>query len=128
MNQAYVCILLAALFPLILAGLAKAGGKKLGVAYDNAAPRQSLARLAGWPQRANWAQQNSWEAFPVFAAAVLMALQAGLPPGSVALWAWIFVAARLAYVACYLLDLATARSLCWVLGLGACLRLMVAAF
>ena len=127
MNQAYLCLLLAAVFPLVLAGLAKFGGKQLGVDYDNAAPRQSLARLAGWPQRANWAQQNSWEAFPVFVAAVLMALQAGLDAGSVALWAWIFIAARVAYAACYLLDLATLRSLCWAVGFGVSLRLMIAA-
>ncbi|MBS1210165.1 MAG: rane protein [Proteobacteria bacterium] len=127
MNQANFCILLAAIFPILLAGLAKFGGKRLGVDYDNAAPRQSLARLAGWPQRANWAQQNSWEALPVFVAAVLMARQAGLDSDSLALWAWIFILARCAYAACYALDFSTARSLCWVLGFGACIRLMVAA-
>lgn len=127
MNLAYLCVLFAALMPILLAGLAKFGGKRLGVDYDNAAPRASLARLAGWPQRANWAQQNSWEAFPVFAAAVLMALQAGQDVAAVGVWACVFILARLAYALCYLLDLSNARSLCWLAGMGVCLRLMIAA-
>ncbi|NSL55260.1 MAPEG family protein [Uliginosibacterium aquaticum] len=127
MNVAYLCILIAALLPILLAGAAKAGGRKLGVSYDNAAPRASLSQLSGWPQRANWAQQNSWEAFPVFAAAVLMALQAGLDAHMVGLWASAFVFARCAYSVCYLLDLAVARSLCWMAGLFICMRLMMAA-
>jgi uncharacterized MAPEG superfamily protein len=126
-NTAYLCILIAALMPLLLAGAAKFGGLKNGVKYDNAAPRASLARLSGWPQRANWAQQNSWEAFAVFAAAVLMALQTGLAPSFVGTLGGIFIVARLAYALCYILDLAMLRSLSWALGFGVCLRLMVAA-
>lgn len=127
MNIAYVCVLCAALMPLLLAGLAKYGGVRQGVDYDNSAPRLSLARLAGWAQRANWAQQNCWEAFPVFAAAVLMAQQAGVEQGALGVWCGLFLAARLAYVACYLLDLSSLRSLCWVVGFGVSMRLMVAA-
>lgn len=127
MNSAYLCVLLASFMPMGLAGLAKVGGLKAGVAYDNAAPRASLARLSGWPQRANWAQQNTWEAFPVFAAAVLMALQAGVSAASVAPWAWAFLALRVAYAACYILDFATARSLFWLAAFGVCVRLMAAA-
>lgn len=127
MNTAYLCVLVAAVMPILLAGAAKFGGLKRGVNYDNSAPRDSLSRLDGWPQRANWAQQNSWEAFPVFAAAVLMALQAGLPSEVVGVWAIVFIVARLSYAACYVLDLANLRSLCWMAGFGICLRLMVAA-
>lgn len=127
MNLAYLSILLAAAMPILLAGAAKFGGKTQGVAYDNHAPRMSLQRLAGWPQRANWAQQNCWEAFPVFAAAVLMALQAGQDLGRVELWACAFIALRLAYALCYVLDWALLRSLCWLGGMGISLGLMIAA-
>eukprot|EP01035_Chromulina_nebulosa_P035064 gene35064-47116_t len=44
------------------------GGKD----FDNAAPRVMLAKLDGWRQRANWAQLNGFEAFPPFAAAVII--------------------------------------------------------
>lgn len=127
MNLAYLSVLIAALMPLVLAGLAKFGGVRHGVAYDNAAPRESLARLAGWPQRANWAQQNSWEAFALFSVSMLMALQSGFDPAKAGVWGVCFIAVRLAYSALYLLDMASARSLCWLLGLAICLRLMGAA-
>ena len=32
-----------------------------------------MACAVGWRQRAQWAQQNSWEAFAPFAAAVIVA-------------------------------------------------------
>ncbi len=127
MNLAYLSILLTALMPILLAGAAKWGGAKQGVRYDNASPRNSLSRLSGWPQRANWAQQNSWEAFPLFAAAVLMALQAGISASDVGLWAGAFVLARCAYVVCYLFDWAGVRSLSWAAGFFICMRLMLAA-
>lgn len=127
MNLAYLSIMIVALMPLVLAGLAKFGGARHGVAYDNAAPRESLARLAGWPQRANWAQQNSWEAFALFSVSMLMALQAGFDPARAGLWGVGFILARLAYAGFYLLDMASARSLCWLLGLAVCLRLMSSA-
>lgn len=128
MSDAYLPVMIAALIPLFLAGLAKAGGLRSGVRYDNASPRESLARLSGWAQRANWAQQNSWEAFPVFAVAVLVALQSGVEPGIVARWGWIFILLRGAYIVCYLLGFASLRSLCWVAGFAVCLGLMARIF
>lgn len=128
MSSAYFPVMIAALLPLLLAAIAKAGGMRKGVHYDNATPRESLARLQGWPQRANWAQQNSWEGFPVFAAAVLMAMQAGADPQQVSVWAWAYVGLRLAYALCYLADFAAMRSLCWAVGFAVCLRLMWMAF
>lgn len=127
MNTAYLCVLLAAVMPILLAGAAKFGGMRKGVLYDNSAPRESLSRLDGWPQRANWAQQNSWEAFMVFVAAVLVALQSGQPSAVVGVWAAVFIVARLGYAVCYLLNLASLRSIFWLAGFGICLRLMVSA-
>ena len=37
----------------------------------------------------------------------------------------IFAVARIAYLACYLADLATLRSLVWLVGFGSCLCLIV---
>jgi len=127
MNQAYLCIFLALVFPLTMAAVAKFGGMRQGVIFDNHAPRSCLAMLSGWPQRANWAQQNCWEAFPIFAVSVFMAEQSGFPPGNLAVWSWIFIATRFVYVLCYLMDVAVLRSLCWGVGICVCFRLMLAA-
>jgi uncharacterized MAPEG superfamily protein len=46
---------------------------------------------------------------------------------SVNLLALVFVASRLAYIACYLADKASARSLFWAVGYGATIWLYVLA-
>ena len=56
--------------------------------------------------------------FAVFAAAVLTAHVAGAPQAAVDALAVGFVAARLAYIACYLADRSTLRSTVWLIGLG----------
>ncbi|WP_374602437.1 MAPEG family protein [Niveibacterium sp.] len=127
MKISFLCILIAAIQPFLWAGAAKFGGQRSGTRYDNRAPRDTLAHLSGWPQRANWAQQNSFEAFPIFAAAVLMAYAAGVPAALIDFWAGCFIVARFAYFACYVANLATLRSLVWFVGVIACVRLMCAA-
>lgn len=127
MNIAFLCVLLASLMPYVITLIAKVGGARSGLKYDNRDPRGFLAQLQGWPQRAHSAQQNSWEALPVFAAAVLMASYAGVAEELLRLWALVFVAARVVYVLCYLFNLASLRSLVWAVGLFSCLRLMWAA-
>ena len=80
---------------------------------DLAAPRAMFERLPDWGKRANWAHQNSFEAFTLFAPACLLALVSGvhgtLPSGLALAWP----ALRLAYIAAYVANLAPLRSLCW---------------
>ncbi|MDQ7990083.1 MAG: MAPEG family protein [Candidatus Dactylopiibacterium sp.] len=121
----YVPVVIAALFPVVLAAVAKAGGAIDGVRFDNRRPREILASLSGWPRRADAAQQNSWEAFAVFGIGVALALHAGVDASRVAFWGWIFIALRAAFVACYLANLPTPRSLFWVGGFGLSLWLML---
>jgi uncharacterized MAPEG superfamily protein len=80
---------------------------------DLAAPRAMFERLPDWGKRANWAHQNSFEAFILFAPACLLALMAGVhsPVASALALAW--PALRLAYIAAYVANLAPLRSLCW---------------
>ena len=55
---------------------------------DLAAPRAMFERLPAWGKRANWAHQNSFEAFTLFAPACLLALVSGVQgtlPGALAL-------------------------------------------
>lgn len=49
-----------------------------GGGYDNAAPRQWTEGLQGWPRRMEWAHRNHFEAFPAFAAGVLVAHVTGV--------------------------------------------------
>lgn len=69
--------------------------------------------------RAHWAHQNSFEAFPPFAAAVLVAEQLGAAQARIDLLAGAFIVLRLAYGVCYLADRATLRSVVWA-GAMAC--------
>lgn len=113
MTIAYWCVLFAALIPIVLSGIAKGGSDS----FDNARPRVYLAALQGWRQRANWAQQNAWEAFAPFAAGVLVAVQAGVAQSTIDMLAGGFMLTRILHAVFYLSDQATLRSLTYVLGL-----------
>nr|WP_315227078.1 MAPEG family protein [uncultured Limnohabitans sp.] len=123
MTMAFVAVLVAGVLPLVCAGIAKAGWKD----YDNRDPRAWLAKQTGFRARANAAQANSFEAFPFFAAAVVLATFTQADATSVNLLAFIFVASRMAYIACYLADKASARSVFWAVGYGATIWLYVLA-
>lgn len=123
MNWSYLCLLIAGLLPVVCAGIAKWGRRD----YDNHTPRAWATRLEGHRARAYAAQDNSLEAFPCFAAGVLLALHAGVYPGRVDALAIAFVLARLAYIACYVADRATLRSTVWMLGYGCVIALYVSA-
>ena len=124
MSQEVLLVLIAGLLPVVCAGIAKWGAGT----YDNHNPRAWMAQQDGHRARADAAQSNSLEAFPFFAAAVVLALQGGVDADTVAQWAWLFVGLRLVYIFCYVTDRATVRSLVWMLGLAVVIRLYVLAF
>jgi uncharacterized MAPEG superfamily protein len=103
----------------VCAGIAKRGAK----GYNNHDPRAWLAKQEGHRARADAAQQNSFEAFPLFAIGVALAWHGGAELEALALWSWLFVALRVVYIGCYLADRASLRSLVWVLGLAVTIRL-----
>lgn len=111
---AYGCVLVAALLPMLCALLAKAGAMPRRGNHD---PRAWLAAQTGWRARANAAQANSFEALPFFIGAVIIAHQLGVPQARLDLLACAFIVLRLAYIALYVGDKPTARSLVWGLGL-----------
>jgi len=115
MNQIALLLLLAALLPYLCAILAKAGGQ----GFDNKAPRPWLARQQGWRGRANAAQQNLFEGLPLYYAAVLFALLVRhVDAPALANWMMIWFALRVGYVAAYVTDRATLRSVLWALALA----------
>ncbi|HEY0973555.1 MAG TPA: MAPEG family protein [Solimonas sp.] len=122
MTIALWCILVAALLHMPFAAAAKWSSR-----FDNARPRDYLQQLSGWRQRANWTQQNSLEAFPFFAAAVLVAHVVAGPNAAADQLAIGFIALRIAFGLCYLADKATLRSLVWVGAVACTIGLFVVA-
>jgi uncharacterized MAPEG superfamily protein len=128
---AEACILVSCLLPIVCAGIAKSKGfgtpRRQG-GFDNHNPRQWLAGLQGWQARAHAAQQNSFEALPLFIAGVLVAERLGAAgQARIDALALLFVAARLGYIAAYLADRATLRTILWTVALGACVALFFVA-
>ena len=121
MSTAYWCVLVAALMPYVATSIAKAGGER----YSNRHPRLWLDRQQGFRARANAAQANSFEAFPFFAAAVIVAHLTAAPQDRIDALAVIFVVARAVYLVCYLADWHWARSVVWLVGLLATLTIFV---
>jgi len=124
MATAYWCVLIAALMPYVWVTIAKSGGQR----YNNRDPRgwltkQDDPRVA----RANGAQLNAFEAFPAFAAGVLMAQFAGVDPGRIGLFAMGFVVFRILHGVFYLSGHHYVRSLVWFAGFFCVIALMAQA-
>jgi uncharacterized MAPEG superfamily protein len=119
---AYWCVLVAALLPIVCAGIAKSGmfskPRREG-GYDNHDPRNWLARQTDWRARANAAQANSFEALPFFIGAVIIAHQLGAHQGRLDILAFAFVVLRMLYIMMYVSGMATVRSAVWSLALAA---------
>jgi uncharacterized MAPEG superfamily protein len=92
--------------------LAKVGGRMPPKANHN--PREWLDRLKGWPKRAHFAQQNGFETFPIFAAAVFTAELAHAPQGRTDTLALSFIGLRVVYLILYLADQAYPRTAVWM--------------
>lgn len=114
MTIAYWCVLFMGLFPYVAAGIAKKGFE----GYDNGMPRQWLAKQTGFRARANAAQANLFESLPFFFAAVIIASIAQAPQNRIDLLALGFVAARIAYLICYVANWPTTRSIVWSCGIA----------
>ena len=114
-------MIVASLMPLLLAWLTKVmGGFHLA---DNAHPRDFMQRTTGMAARANAAQQNSYETLAVFLAAVIVAMLFFVPQSIVNVLAWLYVVIRVLYAAAYILNLATLRSILWILSMACCVML-----
>ena len=127
MSIAKWCVLIACVLPVLSVGMAKASTARLSRkngGYDNNSPREWEAKLTGWQQRANAAQANGFEALPLFIAGVLFAHMAQAEQGRIDMLAMAFVGIRCAYVAAYLANLGTLRTLIWTAGLGVSIALL----
>ena len=125
MTLAYWMVLAAAFVPYIGTSYAKFSDGGLRT-YDNRAPRTQADSLPPPRRRAYLAQLNGFEAFPPFAAGVVIAHLAGGPQAWIDALAATFVALRVIYTGCYIYDKPTARSLVWAAALACVVGLFVA--
>ena len=110
MQIAFFCVLIAGLMPYLWTLIAKMRGR----GFDNANVRVWQAGLSGLAQRAHAAHLNSFEAFPLFATAVIVARLTGADQGRVDALSVTFVGLRLLFGILYLADKATLRSVVWL--------------
>jgi uncharacterized MAPEG superfamily protein len=125
MTTALWCVLIGIVLPYLWTGMAKSLGRYRP--RDNHQPREFLEQLEGPAKRAHWAQLNSFEAFPAFAAAVLVAQWAHATQVDINRLAMVWVVARVAYGAFYVADLALLRSLAWLVGMICVVGLFIVA-
>lgn len=119
MKISVLCLLIAGVLPLISTAIAKWGFRD----FDNHYPREWLARQTGFRARANAAQHNAFEAFPFFAAAVVLGLFMSMDQSVLDRYCLVFVAARVLYLVTYLANWASLRTLCWVVAYASCLAI-----
>lgn len=122
MNLAYWCVLIAGMMPILTIAIAK--GRR---GYDNANPRPWLDKQQGLPRRADYAHRNHFEAFPFFAAAVIIAEQLHVTQSSIDALAVAFIATRIVYTFFYLTDRATLRTAAFTIGYGCVIGLFLLA-
>nr|WP_225444422.1 MAPEG family protein [Pseudomarimonas arenosa] len=113
------CLLTAGLMPYLFVVVAKFSAPR----YNNRDPRGWLSKQDGRSHRAHSAHLNSFEAFPLFATAVLFALWRQAEVERIGYLALAFVLLRLLYGVCYMADWATPRSLVWLAALGCAVAL-----
>lgn len=122
MTIALWCVLVAALLPFAFTIVAKTSKR-----FDNASPRDYLDQSSGWRKRAHWAQLNAFEAFPPFAAAVIIAHMLAGANATANLLAMAFVVLRLLHGVCYIINQATLRSIVWFGAIACVVSLFVVA-
>ena len=118
MTIAIVCVILAGFLPIMAAGIAKFGPTENASTdpYDNRQPREWLAKQTGLRARANAAQANTFESLPFFYVAIATAMILQAPQARIDVLAIAYLLARVAYIACYVMDWANLRTLVWLIG------------
>lgn len=117
---AYWILLVAGMMPFVIVGIAKSGR-----GYDNGDPRNPAALDTPLRRAAYGAHLNCLEAFPFFAAAVLLAGLRRAPADIVDIAACVWLASRIVFVGCYLTGRSTPRSLSWIVGNLTCVAIIV---
>ena len=123
MTIAYWCVLAAGLMPFLWTIVAKTTGER----FNNRHPREWQSRLTGMPARAHAAHLNAFEAFPLFAAAVIVADLHDATQSTVDALAIAFIVLRVLYGVLYLVDQHALRSLVWFAAIACTVAIFVLA-
>ncbi|MGM0524913.1 MAG: MAPEG family protein [Pseudomonadota bacterium] len=110
------CLLIAGLLP-ILAKAPVVYFQNRDKGYDNKHPRAQQQRLTGVGARAVAGHYNAYEAFPLFAAAILAVIATGEVTEKAIGLSIAFIALRVLYHILYLLNVDKLRSLIWFFAL-----------
>ena len=121
MTIGYVCLLICMLLPIFWAGVSKYGYGD--IKYDNESPRDHLSSLSGKAKNAYNAEQNCYETFPAFAAAVIIAHQIGNDQFIINMLCVVFLLTRILHGYFYITNKGSLRSIVFVLGLITIIRL-----
>jgi uncharacterized MAPEG superfamily protein len=113
-------LFIASLFPIILA---VSGGylryRQCG-RFDNHHPRLQQAQLTGMAARVLAAQNNAWEALILYTAMCVLAYVSPVDSGEFSYAAVLFLLSRIAHPVFYLLDMASYRSLVFLVSWLSC--------
>ena len=115
MTIGYMCLLICMLLPIFWAGVSKYGYGD--IKYDNESPRDHLSSLLGKAKNAYNAEQNCYETFPAFAAAVIIAHQIGNDQFMINMLCVVFLLTRILHGYFYISNKGSLRSIVFVLGL-----------
>ena len=116
MTIPFYCVVFIMVWVLVTKGPVSVAMARMEGGYDNRHPRAQQAKLTGWAARGVASHQNGFEAFPLFAAGVLIAHVGNGDPGWAATLAVTHVVSRVVYSALYLMDIHWLRSIVFTLG------------
>ena len=117
MTIGYICLLICMLLPIFWAGVSKYGFNS--IKYDNESPRDHISLLSGKAKNAYNAEQNCYETFPPFAAAVIVAHQIGNDQSMIDLLCVVFLLSRISHGYFYITNRGSVRSIAFLIGLTA---------
>jgi uncharacterized MAPEG superfamily protein len=120
------CLFIAAILVIASKGPAMKAMAGMRGGYDNNHPRAQQANLTGAGARGLAAHQNTIEAFPLFAAGVIVAQIYAADSMIAGLLAVAFIVSRVIYIGLYVGNIASLRSLVWAVGYLSSLALMLA--
>jgi uncharacterized MAPEG superfamily protein len=105
------------LLPIFWAGVSKYGFND--IEYNNESPRDHISSLSGKARNAYNAEQNCYETFPAFAAAVIVAHQLGNDQSMIDLLCVVFLLSRILHGYFYITNRGSMRSIVYLIGLSA---------
>ncbi|WP_282059231.1 MAPEG family protein [Roseobacter litoralis] len=126
MTPELTVLALAALLQVAQMGAYSVAGNMQIDAKTAFGPRDTPVHLTGVAARLQRAMNNHFEGLILFSIAVGVVSISGQSTGFTAACAWVYLAARIAYVPAYAFGLSPWRSIIWMIGVAATTALLIA--